>query len=323
MYSLCKCVVILISSMLCVQVHAQTVDTWPSQPVNIIAPIDAGSGHDVLTRRLATELAGIWKQPVRVVNLPGASGVIGTQSVINSAPDGHTLGMVSATFTGTLAAKPQTSFQREKLTGVIKVARQNFIIFVNSSSPFDNVTQMIAYAKSNPGKLTYASPGVASYVHLTLEHLGHVQHLNMVHVPYRGIMQAAPDVVSGRVPIMITVSNPSLEGLVAKGDLKVIGSISESATYQGNSVQSLPDVVPGVEAHGYYAIVVPQGVSRTIIDKIQKDVAGVLSQPEFRQTMLSLGMPPDTSISKNFDGWIDLEVARLRKIIIRAKLQID
>jgi tripartite-type tricarboxylate transporter receptor subunit TctC len=88
-------------------------------------------------------------------------------------------------------------------------------------------------------------------------------------------------------------------------------------------VQSLPDVVPGVEAHGYYAIVVPQGVSRTIIDKIQKDVAGVLSQPEFRQTMLSLGMPPDTSISKNFDGWIDLEVARLRKIIIRAKLQID
>lgn len=323
MSSLCKHVVVLILSVLCVQIHARTMDTWPNQPVNIIAPIDAGSGHDVLTRRLATELASIWKQPVRVINLPGASGVIGTQSVINSAPDGHTLGMVSATFTGTLAAKPLASFRRENLTGVIKVARQNFIIFANSSSPFDNVTQMVAYAKSNPGKLTYASPGVASYVHLTLEHLGHVMNLNMVHAPYRGIMQAAPDVVSGRVSVMITVSNPSLEGLVTKGDLKVIGSISEHATYQGSSVQSLPDVVSGVGAHGYYAIVAPRDVPRPIIDKIQKDVAMVISQPEFRQTMLSMGMPPDAQITKKFDGWIDLEVARLKQIISRSKLQID
>ena len=300
-----------------------SVPNWPNQPVQIIVPIDSGTLHDVVARRLATELSAKWRQPVTVLNQPGASGAIGVQAVANGSADGHTLGIVGGTFTGVLATRPNPPYNRDSVVGVTKFARQNFLIFASSNAPFNNIQEMIAYAKANPGKLDYASPGTGSMVHITMEHLARTKNLQMTHVPYRGIMQAAPDVVSGRVHTMITSLNPTLDGLITKGDMKIIGSISESIVHNNKTVPTLNSIAPGVQASGYFAVIAPKGTPNVIIKRIQKDVADVVSAPEFAAALTAMSVPPNTVSTTDFDRWIDVEIARLKTIVKDINLKLD
>lgn len=299
-------------------------DTWPTKPVQIIVPIDAGTAQDGIARRLALELAARWNQTVTVVNQPGAAGAVGTKTVADSVPDGHTIGLISATFTGSMATRNNLPFSRDKLTGVTKFGRQEFMIFANKNAPFDNVQQMVAYARANPGKLDYATPGAGSYVNITMEHLAKLQDLQFVHVPYRNLMQAAPDVVSGRLQLMVTTANTALEGLVTKGDMKIIGALGKNPKHNNVSISSLSNVSPDVHANGYYGLIVASGTPKSVVDKIHKDVSTVVATPEFRQTMTALGgiaEPPGAS--GEFDRWIDTEVDRLKKIIVQANVKIE
>ena len=296
---------------------------WPNQPIKLVVPIDAGTNQDAIARKLATALSDTWNQTVTVVNQPGAAGAIGTQTVASSASDGNTIGLISATFTGSLATRPNLPFTRDKLTGVTKFGRQDFMIFASKNAPFNDVQQMVAYSKLNPGKLDYATPGTGSYVHITMEHLARVQNLNLVHVPYKGIMQAVPDVVSGRIHLIITASNTALEGMVTKGDMKVIGSLGKNAIYQTSPVQSLSSISPDVYANGYYALVVAAGTPNNVVDKMQKDVNKIVATPEFRQFMTALGSPIDSTNATDFDRWIDYEVDRLKRIIKQTNIKID
>lgn len=299
-------------------------EPWPNKPVQIIVPIDAGTAQDGIARRLATELSSRWNQTVTVVNQPGAAGALGTKTVADSAGDGYTIGLISATFTGSMAIRNNLPFSRDKLTGVTRFGRQEFMIFANKNAPFENVQQMVAYARANPGKLDYATPGAGSYVNITMEHLAKLQDLQFVHVPYRNLMQAAPDVVSGRIQLMITSPNTALEGLVTKGDMKIIGAMGKNPKHNNVSISSLSNVAPDVHANGYYGLIVPSGTPKSVVEKIHKDVSSVVATPEFRQTMTALGgvvEPP--SAAGEFDRWIDFEVDRLKKIIVQANVKIE
>lgn len=298
-------------------------EAWPSRPVQLVVPIDAGTGQDLIARRLATMLSSAWGQTVTVVNQPGASGAIGTQTVANSAPDGYTLGVISATLTGTLATRPNLPFSRDKITGITKFGRQDFLLFASGNAPFNNAQQMVAYAKLNPNKLDYATPGPGSYSHITMEHLAQTQDLKLVHVPYRSLMQAVPDVVSNRIHLMSLTMNTALEGLVAKGDMKVVASLGRSTTVQGNAVQSLSSVSPDVQASGYFGLIAPVGVPKHVMDKIYKDVNSITTGSEFRQFMLATGSPPTSMQPGEFDRWIDQEVIRLKRIIQQANIKIE
>jgi tripartite-type tricarboxylate transporter receptor subunit TctC len=303
---------------------ASAADGWPTRPVQIIVPIDAGTAQDGIARRLATELSSRWNQNVTVVNQPGAAGALGTKTVADSAGDGYTIGLISATFTGSMAVRNNLPFSRDKLTGVTKFGRQEFIIFANKNAPFDNVQQMVAYARANPGKLDYATPGAGSYVNITMEHLAKLQDLQFVHVPYRNLMQAAPDVISGRLQMMVTVANTALEGLVAKGDMKIIGALGKTPKHNGVSISSLSSVTPDVHASGYYGLIVSSGTPKSVVEKIHKDISSVVATPEFRQTMTALGgivEPPGAA--GEFDRWIDFEVDRLKKIVVQANVKIE
>lgn len=310
------------SSLLLIQ-PVSASEVWPSKPVQLVVPIDPGTTQDAVSRRLATALSSIWGQTVTVINQPGAAGAIGTQTVANSAPDGYTMGVISATFTGSMAVRPNLPFAREKLIGVTKFGRQDFVIFASTNAPFSNVQQMVAFAKQNPGKLDYATPGIGSYVHITMEHLAQSQDLKLVHVPYKGIMQAVPDVLNNRINLIITTNNTALEGFVTKGEMKVIGSLGRNATYQGNAIQSLSTVASDVQANGYYGIVVAAGTPKHIVDKIHRDVTTVVSTPEFRQFMTASGAPPVSMAQGEFDRWIDQEVAKLKRIVSQANIKAE
>jgi tripartite-type tricarboxylate transporter receptor subunit TctC len=303
---------------------ALATEAWPNKPVQIIVPIDAGTAHDGIARRLATALSTQWNQTVTVVNQPGAAGALGTKTVADSAGDGYTIGLISATFTGSMAVRNNLPFSRDKLTGVTKFGKQEFIIFANKNSPFDNVQQMAAYARANPGKLYYATPGAGSYVNITMEHLAKIQGLQFVHVPYRNLMQAAPDVVSGRIQMMATSANTALDGLVTKGDMKIIGALGKTPKHNGVSISSLSSIAPDVYANGYYGLIVPSGTPKSVVEKIHKDVSSVAVTPEFRQTMTALGstVEPPGALGE-FDRWIDVEVDRLRKIVVQTNIKIE
>lgn len=296
-------------------------DNWPSGPVKLVVPIDVGVAQDVLARRLAHELQSIWGQTVNVINQPGAAGILGTQTVANSNPDGDTIGLIAAPFTGTLATRSDLPYTRDKLHGVIKFGLQDFFIFARAQAPFNNAREMISFAKTNPGKLSFASPGIGSYVHITMEHLMMLQNLNMVHVPYKNLQQALPDIMGDRLDMLLTTTNPGIEGLIAKGDIKIIASLGNNATHNGKPVESISKVETKVATHGYYALIVPQGTSQTIIDKIQRDVVSIVNKPEFRQQMLALGTRP--SIDLYFNKWIDQEVGRLKTTIKQANIKIQ
>ncbi len=303
---------------------AWAAEPWPNKPVQIIVPIDAGTAQDGIARRLATALSAQWNQSVVVINQPGSAGAIGTNTVATANPDGHTIGLVAAPFTGGLATRNNLPYTRDKITGVISFGRQEFVIFANKDTPFNDVQQMVAYAKANPNKLDYATPGAGSYVNITMEHLAKLQDLKLVHVPYRNLMQAAPDVVSGRIHLMITNPNTTLEGLVAKGDMKIIGALGKNPRHNGAAIPSLSSIAPEVHSNGYYALIVPSETPKGVVDKIHKDVSGIVSTPEFRQTMTALGAfvePP--SKSGEFDRWIDREIDRLKKIIVQANIKIE
>ncbi len=310
--------------MLGMLLHPAAADTWPSRSVQLIVPIDAGTTHDAVARQLATALSLTWNQTVTVVNQPGAAGALGTKTVADSTADGYTIGLISATFTGSMAIRNNLPFSRDKLIGVTKFGRQEFIIFANKNAPFDNVRQMVAYARANPGKLDYATPGAGSYVNITMEHLAKLQDLQFVHVPYRNLMQAAPDVVSGRIQLMITSANTALEGLAAKGDMKIIGALGKNPKHNGASISSLSSVAPDAHANGYYGLIVSSGTPKSVVEKIHKDVSSVVATTEFRQTMIALGAivePPGAA--GEFDRWIDFEVDRLKKIIVQANVKIE
>lgn len=304
------------------QVSVQA-DTWPDRPVRIVVPIDAGHTQDALARRLASALTDIWNQPVAVVNVPGASGITGHQTIASAQPDGYTIGLVSATLPGTLGTRKNLPFTKDNFTTVAKFGIQDFIIWVNKDVPINNIQEMIAYAKANPGKITYATPGVGSYAHLTMEKLGYVEKLKFTHVPYKVFMQAVPDVVAGRVTMTVTTANPGLENQVASGNINVIGSLTKNARYQGKPIQTMSSIVPEVHASGFYGIVVAKNTPKHIAKKIEKDVITAVSSRDYVEFMSSRGVRYELMPSEDFDKWLTSEISRLQQITTQNNIVIE
>ena len=301
-------------------------EKWPSKPIQLIVPIDTGTTKDAVARHLANELSLRWNQPVTVVNQSGGAGALGHQTMANSLPDGSTIGFISASLTGSLATRKNLPFTRDKIIGVSKFGVQDFVLFVNKDAPYNNFQEMISYARSNPGQLTYATPGIGSYAHITMEHLAHVENLKFTHVAYKAFMQSVPDVSSGRVQMVVTVANSALDGQVAKGDMKVFGSLTKNSMYQGKTIQSVNSIVSDVGASGFYGIVVAKGTPKHIINQLASDISAVVSSQEFKKFMISKGIRPDTSKplnSEEFTIWIDSEIIKLQKIITASKMSLE
>jgi tripartite-type tricarboxylate transporter receptor subunit TctC len=313
------------ASIIALASTAQATGQWPDRPVTIIVPIDAGTVQDVIARQLAKSLTTTWNQPVTVINRSGAAGIVGTQALASSLPDGYTLGLVSAPFTGVLALKNNLPYSREDISGVSKFARQNFMIFASKNAPFDNIQQLISYARANPNKLDYATPGIGSYVHITMEHLAKTQDLKLKHIPYRAMAQATLDVNEGRVHLVITSASPSLDGLVSKGEMKIVGSLSDGTVHRGVRIQSISSVIPDVKSNGYYALIAPKGTPKAIVNKIHKDVSTALTDPEIVRNLadVSVSIDSPTTGSDEFDRWIDNEISRLKRIVKLASIQVE
>ena len=257
---------------------------WPAKPVKVVIPIPAGGPADALMRAIAPELSAIWKHPVVIDNRPGASGMIGTDAVAKAAPDGYTvLYADSSIATNPLVFRKMPYDTYRDLMPVTGVVSWRAYLVVNSNLPVNSLPELLALAKAQPGKLNYASYGNGSSPHIAIEMLKQLAGVNIVHVPYKGAAPVLPDIMSGVVQVAWMSIN-SIRGAVKEGRVRPI------AVDGAKRVADFPDLptfnelgYPQMQANGIWlGMFVPAGTNAAIVDRIQKDVYTVISEPTFR-----------------------------------------
>jgi len=261
---------------------------WPSKPVRIIVAYPPGGGIDVMARQIAAKLTSEWGQPVVVENRPGANTIVATDAVAKSAADGHTLLFTTdATFSINphLYSKLPFDTQRDFIPLTMLVLLQQLLV-AHPSLQADTLLQLIALAKSNPGKINYASYGSGSQPHLSGEMLKHKAGIDLVHVPYKGISLAVPAVVAGEVQLTFAGIATSM-GPLKSGRIKAIAIGGTKRSPIWPDVPTFAELgYPEVETHAWFGLFLPAGSPRQAVARIHQDAKKILEEPGFRQTQL-------------------------------------
>ena len=297
--------------------RAQSADTYPNKPIRLVIPFPPGGATDIVGRLVAKHLGEAFKQPVVVDNKPGAGAAIGAEIVARSAPDGYTLFIgspssltINQSLYDNLPYKPGTDF-----VPISVAANTPGVLAVHPSVPAKTLQELIALAKSKPGKMTYASSGNGNFQHLVAELFKGKVGIDVVHVPYKGSAPALADTVSGQVDMIIDVV-PSAAPLVQSGKLRALAVTTAKRTELMPDVPTLDELgVPGFDSSSWYALVAPAGTPPAILDKLATEVTRMVKTPEMRSELLKLGAAPVGNTPAEAKAFIDAEAARWGALI--------
>jgi tripartite-type tricarboxylate transporter receptor subunit TctC len=285
--------------------------SYPNRPVRIIVPFPPGGAVDISARLLQVGLEKALGQPVIIDNRAGASGVVGTDQVAKAPPDGHTLGVAFATHTVNPAVNPKLPYDTERdLAPVILIGKNPLLLLVNSKVPARNLKEFIDYAKANPGKLNYATPGAASQAHLIIEWLSGLAGIKMQHIPYRGGAPAVMGTVAGETQLTAMSPLASLAQIEA-GALRPIatGSITRDKQFP-----ELPTIAesgyPGFEAVAWVGMFAPVATPREIIDRLNGEINKLIQVPETVARLEQQGVSPAGGTPEQFGEFIAAEIRR-------------
>jgi len=263
--------------------------SYPLRPVRVIVGFAAGGTTDVLARMIGQWLSERLGQPFLIENRPGAGTNIATEAVVKSAPDGYTLLMVSPpnTINATLYEKLNFNFLRD-VAAVAAIARVPNVMEVNPSVPASTVAEFIAYAKTNPGKLSFASAGVGSSQHLSGEMFKMMAGVDMVHVPYRGGAPALTDLIGGQVQLMFDNVSSSIEHIRA-GKLRPLAVSTATRSDALPDIPTVGDVLPGFEASAVNGVGVPRETPSDVIALLNRHINAALADPAIKARLANLG----------------------------------
>ena len=295
---------------------------YPSKPVTIVVPYPPGGSNDTFARELGKKLSDTWKIPVIVDNRPGAGGSIGAQVVSKSAPDGYTLCLLSSSFTTNAAIQPNLPFDPVNgFAPVGMVAKGPMILAVAQQVPAKTTLELFDYARRNPGKLNFASSGQGSTNHFATELLMEAAHIQMTHVPYKGMSPAVTDIIGGHVDVLIA-SAPSIYQHVKAGKIRGIG-----VTSQGPSTV-VPDLAPiasmGVPNYSFelwWGVLAPHGTPAEIVEKVNADMNRILATPEMKEVFLREGAEPAVMTPAQFAKTIREEIEGWKRVAKRANIK--
>ena len=294
---------------------------YPAKAVRIIVPFAAGGPNDLSVRPVAQKLYEFLGQPFIIDYRTGANGIIGSELVARSAPDGYTLLVISSSFTINASTYAKLPFDPIRdFAAVSSLATSDIIFVVNPTVPVKSVSQFVALAKSRPGKLNYSSSGNGGSLHLAAELFKLTAGLDMVHVPYKGAALALTDVIGGHVDSMF-ISAPGAVGQIKAGKVRVLAVASP------RRAQALPDTptfaeagFPDVQVDTRYGILAPAATSAAIVARLQAAIARALAVPEVRETYIALGLDPAASSSQDYAVYLRDDVVRWRKVVTAARL---
>ncbi|WP_420995699.1 Bug family tripartite tricarboxylate transporter substrate binding protein [Cupriavidus sp. 30B13] len=289
---------------------------WPDKPVRLIVPAAAGGTTDIASRLVGKRLGEVLGQPVVVDNRAGGAGIIGAQALRQAAPDGYTLMMGNI---GPNAINyglyKQLPYRAEDFAPVTLVVSVPNVLVVNPKVPAKSVAELVALAKAEPGKLSFASSGTGQSVHLSGELFKKRTGIDIIHVPYKGAAPAVADLVAGQVTMMVD-NLPSSMAQIQAGKLRALAVTSAAR------VPELPDVPTMKEAGlddfqvtAWFGLVAPAGTPPALVSRLQKAVAAILAEPEVKARLAELGGMPGGDTPEHFAAFINAERVRWARVV--------
>jgi tripartite-type tricarboxylate transporter receptor subunit TctC len=286
---------------------------YPDKPIRLTVPYEPGGPTDNSARVIQPKVGAALGQQIVIENRPGAGSVIGSNFVAKSKPDGYNILLFTATNTMNPSFVQNLPYDMIKdFAPITMLAKLPSIVVVNPDLPVKSVQELVAYAKSNPGKLRYVSAGTGTPMHLAGELLKSMAKLDIIHVPYKGSAPAFNDLVAGRVEMGIIGASPGLIGLIESGKLRALATAGETRSALFPDLPTVSEAgLPGFFAEGWHGLAAPAGTPKEVVDRLYKEVSAVLRDPETKALMKRDGaepggMPPDAFaeiLKSEIDKW--------------------
>ena len=319
-----KICIAVFTTLVSIAAGAQTPATYPTQPIKLVVPWPAGGGTDAVSRHVASAMALQIKQQVVVDNRPGANGMLGTEAVSRAQPNGYTLGIASVE---THAINPhvykKVGYNVQKdFTPVAWVGQFPYAMAVRPGLEVRDIAGLVALAKAQPGKLSYASWGVGSSSQIAFEMFKQAAKIDVLHVPYQGAAPAITALASNQVDVLmvpLSVAMPQQQG----GRLKLLGLASAKRLPAAPDLPTLTEQGFAVEGGTWLAVMRPAGLAPAVVEQVNRAVNAALDTAELRSTLTKLGVEPLTSTPAGVQTRIDAESARWSAVIKNAGIQLD
>jgi tripartite-type tricarboxylate transporter receptor subunit TctC len=313
-----------VAATLAIITSGAVAEDWPDHSIRMVVPFPSGGSADTLARLLGQKISPRLAQPIVVDNRPGAGGNIGTEFVAKSPADGYTFLMTPSSFASQPSLYSKLAWDPVRdFSPVAPIATTPNILVVNMAVPAHSVKELIALAKAEPGRLSYASGGVGATNHLAGELFKRMTGTEIVHVPYRGNPLAVIDVMSGQVTMMFDFMITSLPH-VKEGRLRALAVTGSKRSPQ---VPDLPTVseagVPGYEASTWFAVMAPIGTPATIITKLNDELNAALKQPDIQARLQDLGAEPLGGTPGDAAKLLKSEIAKWADVIKAAHIQVE
>ena len=308
---------------LCTAAAGACAQAYPSKPIRMVVGFPPGGGNDIIARMVGSKMQEAWGEPVLIDNKPGANSIIAAEYVAKSAPDGYTL-LVNAT--GGMSVNPvlYTKLPYDSLKDFVPISMVGvfpLVLVVHPSLPAGSVTELIAYARANPGKLDYSAGSTAFQV--ATEMLKQMTGTDIRHIPYKGSAAAIAAVIAGDVQMTI-VDTPPLAAQIKAGKVKALGV---TAAKRAASMPELPTVaesgVPGYEMVLWIGVFAPAGTPREIVSKLNAEIVRIVRLPDIRAELAGMGVDPVGNTSEQMAEWIRREIARFGPVVKAANIQAE
>ncbi len=294
-------------------------EAYPARPVHMIVGFPAGQAADIIARLVCQPLSDRLGQQFVVDDRPGAGGNIGTEAVVRSAPDGYTLltCLLTNAINATLYADLNFNFIRDTAP-VANMVRSLYVMVINPSVPAQTVAEFIAYAKANPGKINMGSAGIGTPPHIFGELFQMMTGITMVHVPYRGAY--VPDLLAGQVQVVFSPIPTSIAQIRA-GKLRALGVTSAKRSVALPDTPAIAEFVPGYDASGWYGVSAPKGTPAEIIEKLNKEINAIVTDPAIKTRMVDLGAEPMPVTPAQFGKFIADDTEKWAKVVRAANIK--
>jgi len=296
---------------------------YPSRPVRIVVTTAAGSAPDIVARLIGQWLSERLGQPFVIENRSGGGGNIGTEAVVKSPPDGHTLLMVATSnaINATLYDKLNFNFIRD-IASVAGIMRSPNVMVVNPSVQAQTLPEFIAYAKANPGKINMASSGNGTSPHVAGELFKMMAAIDMVHVPYRGAGPALTDLIGGQVQVMIASTTASI-AYIRSGQLRPLAVTAATRLEVLPDIPTVAEFVPGYEASGWFGIGAPKDTTAEIIGKLNREINAGLAEARIKTRLADLGGTELALSSSDFAKLIADETEKWGDVVRAGNIKVE